>query len=191
MSSRRLLKAASVIREVVSMAILADLKDPRVSHVTVTHVELSPDMRNAKISVSIMGDEARQRLCLRGLESAAGYLQAKVSDRVDIRYVPRLEFVIDQGVKKSIEIAEILRRVLPQESPPSGTSGQGADKPDGDFDRDLDSEDFDDGEFDDSEFDTNSASPAGSEPDESDSHESGAAESNPRNGDPSPPRRLS
>ncbi len=113
MPSRRVQKAASAVREVVSMAILADLKDPRVRDVTVTMVEVSPDMRQAKVYVSVMGDETRQRLSLRGLQSAAGYLQSKISSQIDTRYTPRLEFVLDQGVKKSIEIASILGRVLP------------------------------------------------------------------------------
>lgn len=97
------------------MAILAEIKDPRVEHVTVTRVEVSPDMRQAKIHVSIMGDDTKQRLGLRGLQSAAGFLQAKVASRIDTRYTPRLEFVLDMGVKQSIAIAEILHRVLPKE----------------------------------------------------------------------------
>jgi ribosome-binding factor A len=115
MTSRRLLKAAEAIREVVSMAILADLKDPRVQDVTVTHVEVSPDMRIAKVHVSVMGNETKQALSLRGLQSAAGYLQSKISNRIDTRYTPRLQFYLDQGVKKSIEIARILNEVLPAE----------------------------------------------------------------------------
>lgn len=95
------------------MAILADLKDPRVRNVTVTFVEVTPDMRQAKVHVSIMGDETQQRLSLRGLQNSAGYLQSKISDRIETRYTPRLEFVLDQGVKQSIEIAKILNRVLP------------------------------------------------------------------------------
>jgi ribosome-binding factor A len=114
MPSRRTLKAAEAIREVVSMAILAELKDPRVRDVTVTHVEVSGDMRQAKVHVSIMGDDTKQRLGLRGLQNSAGFLQSKVASRIDTRYTPRLEFVLDQGVKKSIEIATILNQVLPK-----------------------------------------------------------------------------
>ena len=113
MTSRRVQKAAAAIREVVSMAILADLKDPRVAGVTVTYVEVSPDMREARIHVSIMGDEAAQRLCLKGLESSAGFLQQKVGKRIDTRYTPRIRFEIDEGVKKSIAIAKVLEDVLP------------------------------------------------------------------------------
>lgn len=88
MTSRRVQKAAEAIREVVSMAILADLKDPRIEHVTVTYVEVSPDMRVAKVHVSIMGDDTTQRLCLQGLQSSAGFLQKKISRRIDTRYTP-------------------------------------------------------------------------------------------------------
>jgi ribosome-binding factor A len=126
MTSRRVQKAAQAIRQVVSMAILTEIKDPRVQDVTVTYVELTPDMRQAKVHVSVMGDETRQRLSLAGLKSAAGFLQAKVADRIDTRYTPRIEFYLDQGVKKSIEVARILKRVLPP-----AEAAQGDDLADG------------------------------------------------------------
>jgi ribosome-binding factor A len=113
MSSRRTEKAAEAIREVVSMAILTELNDPRVRDVTVTRVEVSADLRYAKIHVSVMGDEARQKLSLRGLQSSAGFLQAKIAHGIEIRYTPKLTFLLDQGVKRSIEVAKILREVLP------------------------------------------------------------------------------
>lgn len=113
MTSRRVQKAAQAVREVVSMAILTEINDPRVEGVTVTRVEVMPDMRQARVHVSIMGNETKQRLCMQGLKSAAGFLQSKVANRIDTRYTPKLEFVLDMGVKKSIEMAEILARVLP------------------------------------------------------------------------------
>ncbi len=97
------------------MAILTDLKDPRISDVTVTFVEVSPDMRQAKVHVSVMGDETKQNLSLRGLQNSAGFLQSKVAKRIDTRYTPRLTFVLDLGVKHSIEISRILQSVLPAE----------------------------------------------------------------------------
>ncbi len=108
MSSRRLLKAAEAIREVVSMAILTEIRDPRVQNVTVTGVEVAPDMKSAKVSVSVMGDEGRQKLCLRGLQSSSGFLQSRIADRIDTRYTPRLTFSLDTGVKKSMEVERIL-----------------------------------------------------------------------------------
>jgi len=125
MSSRRALKAAEAIREVVGMAILADLKDPRIENVTVTHVEVSGDMRQAKVHVSVMGDERVQKLCLHGLQSAAGYLQQKVAKRIDTRYTPRIMFELDQGVKKSIAIAKLLGDVLPPSEEQEAADGGG------------------------------------------------------------------
>jgi ribosome-binding factor A len=111
MPSRRLLKAAEAIREVVSMAILTELRDPRVQNVTVTGVDVAPDMKSAKVLVSIMDDEAKQQLCLRGLQNSAGFLQSKIAKRIETRYTPRLSFEIDKGVKKSLEVGRILHEI--------------------------------------------------------------------------------
>lgn len=117
MPSRRVLKVAEAIREVVSMAILTELRDPRIADVTVTFVEVSADLRHAKIHISVMGDDKRQQLTLRGLDSARGFLQQKVATRIDTRYTPRLQFLLDKGVKHSIEVHRILQELLPRQSP--------------------------------------------------------------------------
>ena len=124
MSTRRVQKVAEAIREVVSMSILTELQDPRVRDVTVTGVEASGDLRYAKVMVSVMGDDSRQNLTLRGLQSAAGFLQSKIADRIDLRYTPRLTFVLDQGVKHSISVAQILREVLPSEKSADDADGE-------------------------------------------------------------------
>jgi ribosome-binding factor A len=116
MTSRRVQKVAQAIREVVSMAIIAELRDPRIADVTVTYVEVSADLRLAKVHISVMGNEIKQNLCLHGLRSSAGFLQNKISNRIDTRYTPRLRFELDQGVKNSIAISKILDDVLPAES---------------------------------------------------------------------------
>ena len=118
MTSRRVLKIAEAVREVVSMAILTELRDPRVRDVTVTYVEVSPDLRQAKVHVSVMGDDTRQNLSLRGLQNSAGFLQQKVAKRIDTRYTPKLKFVLDQGVKHSIEVSQLLSQLLPPAEQP-------------------------------------------------------------------------
>jgi ribosome-binding factor A len=130
--SRRLLKAAAAIREVVSMAILTELRDPRVKNVTVIGVEMLPDMKSAKVHVSIMGSEKEQQLSLSGLQNSAGFLQRKIADRIETRYTPRLQFLLDKGVKNSLEVSRILREVLPPLPPeevelPQETEQQDAD----------------------------------------------------------------
>lgn len=111
MSARRLLKAGEAIREVVSMAILTELRDPRVKNVTVIGVEVAPDMREAKVLISIMGSESQQATSLRGLRNSAGFLQSKIAERIDTRYTPKLTFVADEGVKKSLAVAQILDQI--------------------------------------------------------------------------------
>ncbi len=128
MPSRRLLKAARAIREVVSTSVLYEMNDPRVRDVTVTRVEVMEDMRMAKVYVSIRGDEAKQNLTLHGLRSAAGFLQAKVAQRIETRYTPKLVFIIDEGVKKSLEVMRLLKEVLP----PAEDAEQEADDTDAD-----------------------------------------------------------
>lgn len=98
------------------MAILTQVRDPRVQDVTVTRVEMAPDMRNATVHVSVMGSPMKQDLALRGLASSAGFLQSQIAAKIDTRYTPRLSFKLDGGVKHSIEIARMLDEVLPHDA---------------------------------------------------------------------------
>lgn len=114
--SRRTLKAAEAIRQVVGMAILTEIQDPRVRDVTVLRVEVAGDMQSAKVYVSVMGDETKQNLCMKGLKSCAGFLQSKIARRIDTRYTPHLEFVLDQGVKNQLLVSKMLDEVLPKDT---------------------------------------------------------------------------
>ena len=108
MKHHRLARVAEAIREVASEAILFELKDPRVKFTTVTRAEVSADLQHAKVYVSVMGSERDQNLTLHGLKSAAGFIQSRLGDRMRTRYVPVLEFVIDEGIKNSLEVARLL-----------------------------------------------------------------------------------
>ncbi len=123
MTSRRTAKISQAVLEQVSTTILFGLKDPRVKNVTVTHVEVSPDVRTAKVYVSIMGDEKEQALCMHGLNSARGFLQKKIADRIQTRYTPVLTFINDQGVKKSIAASQLIREALAEDAAGAETAG--------------------------------------------------------------------
>ncbi|HUQ71925.1 MAG TPA: 30S ribosome-binding factor RbfA [Planctomycetaceae bacterium] len=112
MTTRRLAKAAEAIRETVSTTILFELRDPRVKNVTVLGAEASPDLKTARVFVSVMGSPKEQSLCLHGLESAKGFIQAKLADRLQTRYTPVLKFVLDPAVKKSTETSRLLREAM-------------------------------------------------------------------------------
>ncbi|SFH81357.1 30S ribosome-binding factor RbfA [Planctomicrobium piriforme] len=111
MATRRTAKVAAAVRQVVSNAILFGLRDPRVVGVTVLTVEVPPDLRTAKVFISILGDEKTARLTMKGLEAARGYIQSKIADELDLRLTPVLTFVVDPGIKKSIEISKMLREL--------------------------------------------------------------------------------
>lgn len=115
------------------MSILTDLRDPRVRDVTVLGVEVTADMREAKVSVSVMGDEAQQALSLRGLQNSAGFLQSKIADRIETRYIPKLQFVLDRGMQNVVAVGEILERIRQEKEgrPASEAPADDADEDDG------------------------------------------------------------
>lgn len=123
MKSHRLARVNEVIREVAANAVLFQIKDPRVKGVTVTRAEVSADLQHAKVYVSVMGSEKEQKLTMYGLASAAGFIQTQLAERLTTRYVPHVTFVVDEGVKKSIAIAQILAaekaKLAPEEAPPA------------------------------------------------------------------------
>src|SRR5262249_6365578 len=109
MKTHRLARVAEVVREVASETILFELKDPRVKGVTVTRTEVSADLQHAKVYVSLMGTPQEQKLSFHGLTHAAGFVQSKLASRLKTRFTPMIKFVVDEGVKKSIEISRLLR----------------------------------------------------------------------------------
>lgn len=113
MSTRRTARVASMIREVVSTAILTELRDPRIRNVTVLGADVSPDLCYATVRISVMGDEKTASLTMHGLNSARGFLQSRVGEYIKSRYTPELRFVLDDGIRKSFETASLLKQVLP------------------------------------------------------------------------------
>ena len=130
MKAHRLVRVSEVIREVAAETILFELQDPRVENVTVTRAEVSGDLQHAKVYVSVMGTPKEQQLCMHGLKHAAGFIQAKLAKRLQTRFTPVVHFVLDQGVKKSIEITRLINEALAQTGPPPGNApAEGAEGP--------------------------------------------------------------
>jgi len=112
--SRRTAKVSEAIREIVSTTILFGLKDPRVKNVTVLWADAAPDLRSARIFLSVRGEPKEQTLTLHGLNSARGYIQSQIADKLDLRYTPILQFVLDPGAKQAAEISSLLRSAMEQ-----------------------------------------------------------------------------
>src|SRR5689334_5151277 len=112
MKTHRLARVAEAVREVASETILFELRDPRVKMVTVTRAEVSGDLQHAKVYVSIMGSEREQKICMYGLQRAAGFIQSKLADRMRSKFVPAIQFVYDKGVKNSLEVSRLIDEAL-------------------------------------------------------------------------------
>lgn len=102
MATRRAARIGQAILETVSTSVLFEIRDPRVKNVTVLRVEVSPDLRSAKVLVSVMGDEQARSLCLHGLASSRGFLQKRIADRLQTRYTPLLEFELDNAATANV-----------------------------------------------------------------------------------------
>lgn len=108
MSAGRMRRVDEAIREVLSEALTGDLKDPRIGFVTVTDVHTSPDLRHARVYVSVFGDDEVRSDTLDGLRSAHGYLQRRVAERLRIKNTPQLEFLHDD----TLDRVERLNRLM-------------------------------------------------------------------------------
>jgi len=96
------------VREVVSAHIAGDLKDPRIGFVTVTGVETTPDLRSARVYVSVLGDDSQRQDALAGLTSARGFLQAQVGSELRMKRTPTLQFVNDESIERGMRMEELL-----------------------------------------------------------------------------------
>jgi ribosome-binding factor A len=113
MASPRMRRVNAAVREVVSAHIAEDLSDPRIGFVTVTGVDTSPDLRQARVFVTVLGDEPARRDALAGLESASGYLQAQVGSQLRMKRTPTLEFRYDESTDRGVRVARLLEEVAP------------------------------------------------------------------------------
>jgi ribosome-binding factor A len=86
------------------------VKDPRVGFASITRVEVSGDLRHAKIYVSVMGTPEEQKATMKGLSNAAGYLRHEVASRITIRYMPELTFKLDTSIEKGAHVLELIKQ---------------------------------------------------------------------------------
>ena len=107
----RLLKINESIKETLSSVITAaGLKDPRIGFVTVTGVETSPDLRHAKVFVSVLGGKTERDLTMTALEKSRGFLQGKINASLHMKRTPQLQFVYDDTLDNALRIERALKR---------------------------------------------------------------------------------
>ena len=115
MSAERMRRVDEAVRAVLSDAIASDLKDPRIGFVTVTGVKTSPDLRHARVFVSVLGDVQARSASLEGLRSAHGFLQRRVASELTLKHTPALSFEYDDSVDRGMRITQLLEETEPRE----------------------------------------------------------------------------
>jgi ribosome-binding factor A len=116
---RRRERLASVIEEVVSELLQREIRDPRVgaAMTSVTRVEVSADVRQAKIYVSVMGDEATRRETMRALERATGFVRSKLGEELTIRHVPAITFQLDRSLEQGDRVLALINQMAAEAAP--------------------------------------------------------------------------
>jgi ribosome-binding factor A len=114
MVSGRMRRVDEAVRQVLADALAAELKDPRVGFVTVTDVTTSPDLRSARVYVSVLGDAATRSASLDGLRHAHGYLQGRIASELGLRRTPTLEFRYDETTDRAQRVEGLLREYGPE-----------------------------------------------------------------------------
>lgn len=129
MPGARMRRVNEAIREVVSTHIAGDLADPRIGFVTVTAVDTTPDLRHARVYVTVLGDDERRKRALTGLSASRGYLQAQIGSELTIKRTPTLEFRYDDSTDRGLRVSQLIDEVAPptaetdEVAPPAGEAG--------------------------------------------------------------------
>jgi ribosome-binding factor A len=111
MSGQRARRVAEEIKKELSQIIRSEMKDPRMGFLSVTDVEISADLRVAKVFVSIMGSEKEQALSMGILQRAVGFLRTELGKRIRLRYTPELSFHLDSSIAQGAKIDKLLREL--------------------------------------------------------------------------------
>ena len=110
-TSHRPSKVAVALKEEISQIVLRELKDPRIGFVTITHIEVTRDLKIARVFYSVMGDAKVVQNSEHALDAARGYIRKLLGDRLKLRFIPELQFRKDDSIDQSFHITEILKKL--------------------------------------------------------------------------------
>lgn len=122
MGSVRVEKIQELIKQETSEIIMRELKDPRIGFVTVTEVDVSSDLRNAKLYVSILGSDKQIEETWKGLNSSLGFIRREIAHRIRLKFIPDIKFLMDTSLEYSAHIQELLIKVQKEEEKSHGSN---------------------------------------------------------------------
>jgi ribosome-binding factor A len=123
MTNPRPERVQEALRQEISRIVQLEIKDPRLGFLTITSVDLTKDLRYAKVYFSVLGEEKDKRLALKGLNSAKGYIKGLLSDRIKLRYMPDIEFKIDESYEHTKKVLDILDQIKKEKRDAEGDPG--------------------------------------------------------------------
>lgn len=122
--SRRMERLDELLRQEIARLIAEEVRDPRVGFTTVMDARVSPDLRHARIYVSVLGDDEEKEAAVDALQRASGFLRGRLGSIVEMKYLPELKFELDRSLERASRIEEILGRVRPPAGPGDGPCGE-------------------------------------------------------------------
>jgi ribosome-binding factor A len=126
LGGHRVDQVGAQVREEIMQIIRRELKDPRIGFVSITRVRMSPDLRSARVHVSVLGDEREQEATLAGLRSASGLIRHALGKRLEnLKFSPEIRFELDPSIEYSVHISRRLREILPDAEAPGGGEDRG------------------------------------------------------------------
>ena len=117
MQGKRVDRVGHLIQMELSQLVLHRVKDPRLGFVTITHVDVTPDLRSARVFYSVLGDEDSRKSSQVALDKAAGFLQREIGAALQLRYTPRLSFSLDPTFERGEEIDSVIRKIRKEDRP--------------------------------------------------------------------------
>ena len=116
-SSKKIEQLEKSLKKVINNIIYRKINDPRINFTTITRIQASSDLKHAKIYVSIYGDEDHNKNCLEGLKSATKFIRGEIGRQLKIRFIPEIEFKIDENMEYQYKLLKMVSEVHPEKSP--------------------------------------------------------------------------
>lgn len=123
MSTQRPGRVQEALRQEISKIVHGEMKDPRIGFITITKVDLTKDLRYARVYFSILGEDKDKKLALKGLNNAKGYIKGLIADRIKLRYMPEIAFAIDESLEHTKHIYDILDQIKREKRDAKGDRG--------------------------------------------------------------------
>lgn len=113
-------RLASLLTEFLSSLLQREARDPRLGFASITRIEVSGDLRVARVFVSVLGDESEQRATMRALEHGSGWMRSECAARLPLRHTPELRFQLDHSIEEGDRVLQLLRELAQEPAPASG-----------------------------------------------------------------------